>query len=43
VSISRVKDAFTAEGHLKDPDHEARLIGLGHEVAHYARLHFGLG
>ena len=42
VSISRVKDAFTSEGHLKDPDHEARLLGLGKEVAHYAKLHFGI-
>jgi NAD(P)H-dependent FMN reductase len=42
VSISRVKDAFTPEGHLKDPDHETRLLGLGQEVAHYARLHFQL-
>jgi FMN reductase len=42
VSISRVKDAFTSEGHLKDPDHEARLVGIGKEVAHFARLHFEL-
>ena len=42
VSISRVRDAFTPEGHLKEPDHEARLVGLGKEVAHYARLHHQL-
>ncbi len=42
VSISRAKDAFGADGHLKDPDHEERLLELGREVAHYARLHFGL-
>jgi FMN reductase len=43
VSISRVKDAFGPTGHLKDPEHEARLLEVGREVAHFARLHFGLG
>ena len=42
VSISRSKDAFTPEGHLTNPEHEERLVEVGREVAHYARLHFGL-
>ena len=42
VSISRVSDAFGAGGHLKNPEHEERLIALGRDVARFARLHFGL-
>lgn len=42
VSISRSQDALGPEGHLKDPAHEARLLEVGRDVAHYARLHFGL-
>ena len=42
VSISRITDAFCPDGHLKDPAHEERLLEVGREVAHYARLHFGL-
>ena len=42
VSISRVKDAFGPDGHLKDPEHEERLLALGRDVATYARLHRGI-
>jgi NAD(P)H-dependent FMN reductase len=40
VSISRISDAFTSEGHLKDPAHEERLLEVGSDVARYAALHF---
>ena len=42
VSISRIQDAFGPDGHLKEPEHEARLLEIGREVARYAGLHFGL-
>ena len=42
VSISRIGDAFTQEGHLKDPSHERRLLDAGRDVARYAALHAGL-
>jgi NAD(P)H-dependent FMN reductase len=42
VSISRINDAFSKEGHLKEASHEERLIELGRDVARYAALHFGI-
>lgn len=42
VSISRSQDAFGPGGHLRDASHEARLLEVGRDVAHYARLHFGM-
>lgn len=42
VSISRAKDAFRPDGHLANPEHEERLLEVGREVAHFARLHFGI-
>jgi NAD(P)H-dependent FMN reductase len=42
VSISRIGDAFTPEGHLKDRVHEERLLEVGRDVARYAALHFGI-
>lgn len=42
VSISRVRDAFTENGHLRDPRHEERLVEVGRDVARFARLHFAL-
>lgn len=41
VSISRIADAFTPSGHLRDRNHEARLLEVGRDVARYAALHSG--